>query len=175
MLPRQARGMIGRETAELGEDSIEVNPAGAKIDVQALIAKEVQTEQPIYTGARWQGVAENWKIRAPLPQSGEFLGFHAGRELDAASGSNLHSLSGQRGVVTDSEKHCNAHQCAGCTGVKRKLQDAAPGGSKKLRADDNEASLGIEREAHRTMAVSNGILPVKTMANRFGRISTARR
>jgi hypothetical protein len=59
--------------------------------------------------------------------------------------------------------------------IESQLQDAAATRSRQFRGDDDQATSRIERDGHNVIAVSPGIVPVYTIANRLGRIWTARR
>ena len=57
-------------------------------------------------------------------------------------------------------QHPDIDQCASGSGVERQFQDCAASRTPQLRSNDDEPLARVEREAHKTIAVSSGISPV---------------
>lgn len=134
-----------------------------------------QPEETIHVRARRQCVREYRKPLALAAQRTDPLQDNLRGELHTTSCSDLNPIRGQGRIVAYRHEHANVNQCARGSRIEGQLEDATTARSPQFRTHNDGATRRIENKTHNTIAVSRGILPVYTMANRLGRISTARR
>src|SRR4051812_22955138 len=111
------RSALGGSTIKIGRYSRgccsdERHPADAKIQGQALIAKKIQPKEAVDSRARRQGMTQDRKCQALLPQRRELVKRDARRKLDPAPCSDLNAIWREGGIVANSNQQPDVHQRA---------------------------------------------------------------